>query len=593
MTAGQHSAWQLAPLFAGRSRVRIGRWDGRKEKWQYSTRDERDLTDEVPRDPAAVLLYNSHGQCRTLVADVDVTGAEGAALTHQVVALLERCGGRVVVDRSPAGKHHVYLPLRDGITAEDAGELAKALARRFPGVDPLPHTTGAISGCIRPPGSPYKDGAGWQELVTPLDTARRVLLTRNGSEVLGALRAALGEELAEGRREAMELVRPMGELEDEAAVVDAPFIGRVMAPRLATLAREGLFVEAGYSDRSTARMAVLGAAARAGLRFEDVTARLEDGRWAGLASLFQNANKPGVLIGKEWRKACAFVARSSNSQKSVRHCNTSEAGIVTRGAPRERSAREITMDEHRFIRRWRAVLAEVETSELAGPRGLHARFLLRALGAAAHQGGSRHVEFGVRSLSLAMPVQPSTVSRVLAELREGEDPWLVLVREGEGTRADLYELRIPQRHDELVEQVGMPAGKIHALRPAFRELGVVAALLFEAIESGAASMTTARVRAGISRSAAFEALELLEAWGLIVREETGTLRAVPKRLGEVAERVGAALVVGLLIERFRSERRKWVEYLSRHAVSEEWWAALVRDGPPSDPALEPAERCVA
>ena len=76
------------------------------------------------------------------------------------------------------------------------------------------------------------------------------------------------------------------------------------------------------------------------------------------------------------------------------------------------------------------VLAEVEGLELSGPRGLHARFLLRALAAAAHQSGSRHVEFGVRSLSLSLPVQPSTVSRVLAELREADDPWLVLVRAG-------------------------------------------------------------------------------------------------------------------------------------------------------------------
>ncbi|MGP5697338.1 hypothetical protein ACTXPB_18305, partial [Brachybacterium alimentarium] len=276
MTTEQQSAWLLAPLFAGRSRVRIGRWDGRKDKWGYSTRDERDLTDDVPAKPAAVLLYNSQGLCRTLVVDADVPGAAGRELLHRVVALLERCGASVIVDRSPAGKHHVYVPLRDGLSVDDAGTLAKALARRFPGVDPLPHTTGAVSGCIRPPGSPYKDGTGWQELVTPLDTARRVLLTRNGSEVLGALRRELSEELAEGAREAITLARPLEDLEDEASVLHAPFVGRVMAPRFVALAREGLFQAAGYSDRSTARMAVLCAAVRSGMRFADVTARVED-----------------------------------------------------------------------------------------------------------------------------------------------------------------------------------------------------------------------------------------------------------------------------------------------------------------------------
>src|SRR5690625_4952069 len=250
VTADQESLWALGLLIAGRSRVRIGRWDGRRGKWQYSTRDERDLTAEVPSKPAAVLLYNSQARCRTLVVDVDVSGAAGLELVHRVVALLERCGARVVVDRSPAGKHHVYVPLRDGLSVEEAGALAKGLARRFPGVDPLPHTTGATSGCIRTPGSAYKDGSGFQELVTPLGTARRVLMMRNGSEVIGALRRELSEELATGAREAMTMARPLEELEEEAAVLNAPFVGRVMAPRLVTLAQEGLYQEAGYGDRS-------------------------------------------------------------------------------------------------------------------------------------------------------------------------------------------------------------------------------------------------------------------------------------------------------------------------------------------------------
>lgn len=590
VTPDQHNAWQLAPLIAGRSRVRLARWSRRLHRWEYAARDERNLGEHVPHVPAAVMIYNSKGQCRTLVADVDVPGAEGLELVHRVVSLLERCGARVIVDRSPAGKHHVYVPLRDGLGAEDAGDLAGALSRRFPGVDPMPHKTGAASGCIRPPGSPYKDGKGWQELVTPLDTARRTLLVRNGSDVLRALRRELREELAGAARERIEVARPAEELEAGlAAVLDGPSGRSVMAPRLLSLAQEGTYLEAGYQDRSTARMAVLCAAARAGLVFEDVACRIEDGRWAGMSVLLEHANKPSQLLGREWRKACALVARTVATQKSVRHCNTSEAVKVTRGDHAGTDARALVIEEHRFIRRWRAVLADVESAEFSGPRGLTARFLLRALAAAAHQAGSRHLEFGARSLSLSMPADPSTVARVLAELREGDDPWLVLIQEARGTRADLYELRIPERHADVAERIWMHAGKVHALRPAFRELGTVAALLFEAVERGAGSVDLARVRAGISRSAAYEGLELLESWGLIERDAADRLVARADRLEEVAERAGAVLVVGLLIERYREDRRIWRLHLGRHLTSQEWWESVAADQPPPEGEEPPPE----
>jgi hypothetical protein len=543
------------------------------------------------------MLYDAGGRCRTLVVDCDVAGPEGVQLVHRVVALVERCGGRVIVDRSPTGRHHVYVPLRGvGLSVEDASWLAKALAVRFPGVDPLPHLTGAVSGCIRPPGSPHKAG-GHQELVTDLDTARQVLMVRNGTDVVAGLEAELAGEIAGVRRGAMHLAT----VPEEAPVLDAPFVGRVLSPRMADLAREGTWEASGYGSASEARMGVLCAAVRAGLSFTDVTARLADGRWAGLNALYANANQPGRLVGYEWRKASAYVTAHPEAGKRVRGCNTSAENVKSRGGRRAESSARASEDpgstEHRFVRRWRAVLAEVETREFKGTRGLHARLMLRALAAAGHQTGSRHVSFGVRSLSLAMPADPSTVARVLQELREAQDPWIVLVREGEGTAADLYELRIPERHEDLVDRVMLAPGKVHAARPVFRELGAVAAVVFEAIEQGATTVQLAGVRAGVSRSAVYEVLEVLEAWGLVERDAAGALVARPEFLGPAAERIGAVVVVGLLVERFRVERRAWVEYLSRHAVREEWWEALVREGPPlRDPGWapeDPGEQVVA
>ena len=577
----QEAAWELASLIAGRPVVRWGRRNGRRGgKWEYSARSERALTAAVPSVPAAVMLYDERGSTRTLVADVDVPGREGAAAAHAVVALMQRCGGRVVVDRSPAGKHHVYLPLRDGITVEHAVRVVKALALRVPGVDALPHATGAVSGCIRPPGSPYKDGAGFQELVTDLDTARRVLMTRNGSDVLARLEAELSEELAQVARASMRLVRPVEELEADRGALDAPLVGRVLSPRLASVAREGLWEQAGYPDRSRARMAVLCGAARAGMTHVDVVARVEDGRWAGLASLFQNATTPWRrLIVHEWRKALVFVGTSEGSSRSVRSCNTSEVE-VTRGAPGGLSISRF--DAHRAVRSWRAVLHEVERGELAGRAGLAARFVLRALAAAAHEKGTTTVEFGVRSLSLSCPVSESTVSRVLVELREQEDPWIVLEQDASGTRADVYSLRIPSRHRHLVERAGLVKGRSQALRPAFREFGAAAALVFEAVERGASSVLAASTTSGIARSTTHEIIGELEAWGLIERDETGALVARPDRLALVAERLGVPVAIAATIARFARERAAWRAFLAHvsRPVEESWWASVLSGAPP-------------
>ena len=580
VSEAQASAWSLAAGLAGRSRVRVARFNGRRGRWEYPRTREVDLTADIPREPAAVLLYNSHGFCRTLALDVDVEGTEGAALTHRLVALLQRCGGSVIVDRSPAGRHHVYLPLRDGLSAVEAAELARAVARRFPGVDAQPHVTGAESGCIRPPGSVHKRG-GFQELVTDLDTARRVLLVRNGSDVLGALRRVLSEEIAQIRRDQMALAAPAPV--DAVDSVDALPLGgqRVLSERMARLAQSGAFEEAGYRSASEGRMAVICAAARAGLDFGGIVARMEDGRWPGLAAMFHNVSGDRhSRLGKELVKAQKIVAATPRPT-SVRQCNTSAAFNVTRGAGTGRSAREIEIDEHRFIRRWRAVLAEVERSEFAGSRGVHVRLLLRALAAAAHQVGSRHVSFGVRSLSVSMPVDASTVARLLEALRESADPWIVQVKAAEGVEADVYELRIPERHRALAERVELPAGKVHALRPVFVELGAAAALVFEAIERGASSVLEASRRSGISRSTAHEVVGMMRSWGL-VEIERGRLVARPDRLDVVAERVGAVAVVAEVIRRHRHERALWRAWLSgaRGQETQAWWVHVLEAGPP-------------
>ena len=59
---------------------------------------------------------------------------------------------------------------------------------------------------------------------------------------------------------------------------------------------------------------------------------------------------------------------------------------------------------------------------------------------------------------------------------------MTLVEQGRGTKGDLYMLTVPEDVKAAAEDLTWQKGKIHALRPVFRELGLPAAFVYEALE---------------------------------------------------------------------------------------------------------------
>ncbi len=104
--------------------------------------------------------------------------------------------------------------------------------------------------------------------------------------------------------------------------------------------------------------------------------------------------------------------------------------------------------------------------------------VLRSVTMAAHLTGSRQVEFGCRSLSLACGMDPTTVARHLRELDAEDDPLIGCIERRRGLRRDLYELIIPAAAQSTPRNRAWPAGKAHGLRPAFRALGAPPALTY-------------------------------------------------------------------------------------------------------------------
>ena len=102
--------------------------------------------------------------------------------------------------------------------------------------------------------------------------------------------------------------------------------------------------------------------------------------------------------------------------------------------------------------------------------------------------------------------------------REEPDPLIDLIENDRGLAGDLYQLRIPDEIAGRAGRIGWPAGKLHALRPVFRELGHCAAFVYEALEhSGGRPQRSFDLTGatGLSRRAVYQALETLAGWHLV------------------------------------------------------------------------------
>jgi DNA-binding transcriptional ArsR family regulator len=220
--------------------------------------------------------------------------------------------------------------------------------------------------------------------------------------------------------------------------------------------------------------------------------------------------------------------------------------------------------------------------------------VLRALGEAAHMTGSRFVEFGDRSIAVATGLDHTTVGFHLRALRKEKDPLVTLVEVGRGTKADLYMLTVPEDVRAAAEDLPWRKGKLHALRPVFRELGLPAAFVYEALERSPRMNTTELVRiTKLSRTTVSESLEVLASWNLVARDTARLWSVVTgTSLRELAEHFGVLEAVAAQLHKYRIERTLWREWLSKNVNTvaellspDEDYPWEVYEGPPDEWAL--------
>lgn len=556
----------LAPLLAGQPRVRLSRDGGRS----YPQKHERDLTAALPSVPAAVRIFGKDGTCATICLDFDSSLAGHDWVEADVRAVqswLHRCGARWIEDQSPSGGRHVYVPLERRVTFTEARDLVEALGNRHRSLDKTPHQN-LLHGCIRTPGSPHKRG-GHQQLAMSLSLAYDVARRPNSHTVWTAMTADLADEIAAVRAFRLEQeYRP--ELLATPDPAEAGSNGR-MSRAMQRLAVSGMYEAGRYASDSEARQGVITGAAAAGLSLLEVDRRMKQGLWPGLASFYARypARHRMAALRRDWNKAVLHLrqhAGKTPGKEAVNKYPTSQPPSQARGRQASQNC-DPDGNEHRFIRTWRNALNLAERRYGDTRAGLARKMVLRSLGEAAHKSSSRFVEFGVRSLAVATGLDHTTVSSHLRALRAEVDPLLVLVEAGRGTRGDLYQLQIPEQLREQSEAAAWRRGKLHAMRPVFRELGLPAAFVYEALEHSPAPLSASElVRiTGLSRPAVTQALETMAAWNLVERDDNWSVVATTS-LPAVAELLGVLEAVADQLARYRAERAAWHEWLARHVV---------------------------
>lgn len=585
----------LAPLLAGQPRVRLSR-DGGKS---YPQKHERDLTGTLPSFPSAVRIFGKDGTCAAIFLDFDSSVAGVDLVTSEVRAVtswLGRCGARWIEDYSPNGGRHVYIPLQERVTFSQARDLVEALGTRYRSLDKTPHQN-LLHGCMRVPGSPHKRG-GHQELAMSLNAAYDIARRPNAVSVWNTMNVELAREISAVR--ALRLEQPLTVLPalEERSQQVLQGTGR-MSRHMLQLAMTGLYDVNRYPTDSEARQAVLAGAAAVGLSVTDVQRRMLQGHWPGLASFYVRypSRHRAKALKDDWANAVAYVQKTRTSQdgkNNARKNPTSQPS--TQGGGFTGSAVSLTPDaEHRFIRTWRNALRLKEPRYEDSRNGLARRMILRALGEAAHMTASRFVEFGVRSVAVATGLDHTTVATHLRALRSESEALVTLVESGRGTKGDQYMLTIPEDVKPAAEDLSWRKGKIHALRPVFRELGLPAAFAYEALEHSSVPLRSVDlIRAsGLSRTALGEALEVLAAWNLITRGKDFAWSIVSATsLKDLAERFGVLEAVVVQLKKYEHDRTIWKEWLTKraHTVAELLsptddypWEEF--EGPPDDSTL--------
>ena len=205
-----------------------------------------------------------------------------------------------------------------------------------------------------------------------------------------------------------------------------------------------------------------------------------------------------------------------------------------------------------------------------GREGLSLRLLLRAVLGYMRTMETDVLDVGCRTFATALGKHHGTISRLLPMLEQASDGILTKIADARGRNADTYVIQLPQHFEQLARELSWRSGKIHGIRPVFRALGDVAALVYESIERGRLSPTTATIvrSTGLSRTAVDTALAAMSSYNMIERRHGHWRITAGTSLTALARRLGALDDAAEQISTHRKQRAAWHAWLDRNLTPE-------------------------
>ncbi|WP_159850292.1 hypothetical protein [Nocardia sp. CY41] len=543
----------------------------------------------LPDAPAALPIYRD-GKTRLLVLDLDPSKsatsdaagrADVARDAARAIALLRQCRARYVVDRSPRGGMHIYVPLAEELSLKGLRRPLKLLEAELPTLDlsPMLHP---VQGCITPPGARCR-GGGFRELVDiSIEDAVEVFTKRSEPGLVARLNALLDPQAYLSTRTDVRDVDasvhtnsqqpapvayvpgPTGADRLPASVTTKaplqgwirPFCSRGVVPDRRTPAGKTW-------SPSEARLGVLRAHVARGWSLDDVRATYGDPDWDGFWDGYRTRHDHGRQLSIDWSRAWEYVerwrtpigAKSSTSEHKTDQSNT--GGI---------EAPQVSL-KRKLASAWKWVLL---SGRFRGPQLFSALAVASAVAHGMQLTGKPSAALGTRFLSDAAAVCEDTVVTVLRIFRETEGSpvrrlavWNAPQRTG-----DEYTLVEPRLDGEIVRAAEweVMAARLEQIDPVWRDIGLSAWWVYHILTTIESTESTVRPQelaaaARVSSATVSRSTRELAARGLVDYGYGWICRTgrSPRQIPELTAAVDEAR--DIRIARHRRERAEFWEFL--------------------------------